>query len=87
MKPLVVGTREDVAGFALAGIEGVVCSTREEMERVIAEAGEDTLVIVSASANGDPHPPFGHLLPSRGEGQRGTRLASSTLLVILPSRS
>jgi len=47
MKPLVVGTREDVAGFALAGIEGIVCTTAEEARRALAGAGQDTLVIVS----------------------------------------
>lgn len=47
MKPLVIGTREDVAGFALAGVEGVVCATREEADQAISRAGEDTLIIIS----------------------------------------
>ena len=55
MKPLVVGTPEDVAGFALAGIEGVVCMTREEAERAIAGAAKETLLIVS--------PEFARVLP------------------------
>ena len=48
MKPLVVGTREDVAGFALAGVEGVVCATRDEAAQAIARADDDTLLFVSA---------------------------------------
>ena len=47
MRPLVVGTREDVVGFALAGIAGVVCATREEADRAIARADADTLLILS----------------------------------------
>lgn len=47
MKPLVVGSREDVAGFALAGVEGVVCATREEAGQAIARADEETLLILS----------------------------------------
>ena len=52
MTPLVVGTREDVAGFALAGVAGVVCGTRREAEGAIANATADTLVIVSAEFAG-----------------------------------
>ena len=48
MKPLVVGSREDVAGFALAGVDGVVCATRDDAEQAIARADEDTLLIVSS---------------------------------------
>lgn len=49
MKPLVIGTREDVAGFALAGVEGVVCATAEEASRAIERAGEVALVILSSN--------------------------------------
>jgi len=48
MTPFVVGTPEDVAGFALAGIEGVVCRTRDEANQAIAKAGVDSLVLLSA---------------------------------------
>ena len=48
MKPLVVGTRDDVAGFALAGVEGVVCATRDNAAQAIARADDDTLLFVSA---------------------------------------
>lgn len=48
MKLLVVGTPDDVTGFALAGVDGVVCTNREEAERAIAHADVDTLVFVSA---------------------------------------
>ena len=48
MKLLVVGTPEDVTGFALAGVEGVACTDLEEAERAIANADADTLVLVSA---------------------------------------
>jgi hypothetical protein len=66
MTPLVVGTREDVAGFALAGIEGVVCATREEAHQVIARADEESLVMVSAEfAHATPRGPLVVALPSR----------------------
>ena len=48
MTPFVVGSPEDVVGFALAGIEGVVCRTPEEAHQAIANAAADALVIVSA---------------------------------------
>lgn len=48
MKPFVVGTHEDVVGFALAGVEGVACATREEAVQAISRTDEDTLLIVSA---------------------------------------
>jgi vacuolar-type H+-ATPase subunit F/Vma7 len=48
MKPFVIGTREDVVGFALAGVEGVVCATREEAGETISRADEKTLLVVSA---------------------------------------
>ena len=48
MKLLVVGTPEDVTGFALAGVEGVACTNREEAGQAIANADADTLVLVSA---------------------------------------
>ena len=64
MKPFVVGTREDVAGFALAGVRGVVCSTREEAEKAIARVDDDTLVIVSAKF-ADLQSPILVVLPAR----------------------
>ena len=48
MNPLAVGSREDVAGFALAGVDGVVCATREDAEQAIARADEGALLILSA---------------------------------------
>ena len=48
MKLLVVGSREDVAGFALAGVGGVVCATRDDAEQAIARADADTLLFVSS---------------------------------------
>lgn len=66
MTALVVGTPEDVAGFALAGIEGVVCATREEADRAIARAAEDTLLIVSPEFAGAlPRERLGAALPAR----------------------
>lgn len=66
MTPLVVGTPEDVAGFALAGIEGVVCTTREEADRAIAGAAEGTLLIVSPEFAGAlPRERLGAALPAR----------------------
>ena len=66
MTPLVVGTPEDVAGFALAGLEGVVCTTREEADRAIAGAAEGTLLIVSPEfAHAFPRERLGAALPAR----------------------
>ena len=66
MTPLVVGTPEDVAGFALAGIEGVGCTTREEADRAIARAAADTLLIVSPEFNRAlPRERLGAALPAR----------------------
>jgi vacuolar-type H+-ATPase subunit F/Vma7 len=48
MKLLVVGTPEDVTGFALAGVEGIVCADREKAAQAIANTNADTLVFVSA---------------------------------------
>jgi hypothetical protein len=47
MNVLVAGSREDVAGFGLAGVDGVVCLTPGEAEQVIARTDADTLVLVS----------------------------------------
>ena len=84
MKPLVIGTREDVAGFALAGIEGVVCETREEVARAMTQAGPESLVIVSDVAQ--------TLLSVRpraeGSAQTGVSVLHQVpLRVILPARS
>ena len=58
MKPLVAGSREDVAGFALTGVGGVVCATSEEAAQTIARADEETLLFISAE--------FAHLVdPAR----------------------
>jgi vacuolar-type H+-ATPase subunit F/Vma7 len=66
MIPLVVGTRDDVAGFALAGIDGVVCTTREDADRAIAAAPDDTLLIVSPEFAGPlPRQRLGVALPPR----------------------
>ena len=48
MKLLVIGTPEDVTGFALAGVDGVTCTSREEAAQAVANADADTLVFVSA---------------------------------------
>lgn len=50
MKAFLLGTADDVRGFALAGIDGVTCATREEVERAAAELKLRTdvaLVLVS----------------------------------------
>ena len=66
MKPLVIGTREDVAGFALAGIEGVVCATREEADQAISRADEGRLLIISPEfAREVPRDRFAIALPAR----------------------
>ena len=48
MTPFVIGTREDVTGFALAGIDGVICSNTEEVNRAIAQLRADQIAILSA---------------------------------------
>lgn len=52
MRPIVIGTPDDIAGFALAGVDGVVCTTSDEARKAIARAGEDALVILSAEFAG-----------------------------------
>lgn len=44
----VIGSPEDVAGFALAGIDGIVCATRQEAREAIARVEEEALLLVSA---------------------------------------
>jgi vacuolar-type H+-ATPase subunit F/Vma7 len=50
MIPFVVGTREDVVGFALAAVGGVICSTVDEVEHAFGNLREDQIVILSAAA-------------------------------------
>jgi len=50
MIPLVLGTREDVVGFALAGAGGAICRTAEEVERALGALRGDEIVILSAAA-------------------------------------
>jgi vacuolar-type H+-ATPase subunit F/Vma7 len=47
MTPLVVGGLADVAGFMLAGADGVRCTTREDVEAAITP---DRLLIFSPAA-------------------------------------
>lgn len=47
MTPHVIGTRDDVAGFALAGVRGSICTTRAEIERALTT---DALFLISADA-------------------------------------
>lgn len=49
MTPFVIGSRDDVAGFALAGVAGAQCASREEIEAALERAGGDAIVIFSAS--------------------------------------
>ena len=66
MNLFVVGTREDVAGFALAGIRGAVCTTREEAAKVIARAEADALLLVSSKfASELPRERLGVALPEK----------------------
>ncbi len=50
MTPRVIGTREDVAGFALAGVEGTICATEENARRAWSALRGDEVAIVSATA-------------------------------------
>ena len=49
MKALVLGTADDVRGFALAGVRGRVCASAEDLRTAAAsvEDGEVGLVILS----------------------------------------
>ncbi len=48
MKAFVLGTPDDVRGFALAGIKGVACESEGDVDRALAAlAPELTLLIVS----------------------------------------
>ena len=90
MKLLVVGTPEDVTGFALAGVEGVVCTNRDEARQAIANADADTLVLVSAehAVPRVPRVPRGSSEGTiRAEELRGTPRNSEALNVVaLPAR-
>ncbi len=50
MTPLIVGMREDVVGFALAGVGGMICSTSDDVERALTAVGPDQVVVLSAVA-------------------------------------
>jgi vacuolar-type H+-ATPase subunit F/Vma7 len=53
MKVMVIGSRHDVAGFRLAGIEGHVCTTHREAEEAIAriEKRDEILFLISAECS------------------------------------
>ena len=66
MTPLVIGNRDDVVAFALAGVDGVVCTTREEAGQAIEQTAADTLVLVSAElAPSAPQRSLVVVLPAR----------------------
>jgi vacuolar-type H+-ATPase subunit F/Vma7 len=48
MTPFVVGTREDVVGFALAGVDGVICSSPDEVNQALSKMRSDQFAILSA---------------------------------------
>lgn len=50
MTPIVFGTREDVVGFAMAGVAGTICSTVDDVERAFEALRGDEIVILSATA-------------------------------------
>jgi len=56
MKPFVIGSPEDVVGFALAGIDGVICATREEADAALTRVDAGVLVIMSADVARAPSP-------------------------------
>jgi len=76
MTPLVIGTRDDVVGFGLAGVGGTICRTADEVERALGDLRGDEIVILSATTA---------LLA----GERIAELEKSVggpLFVILPAR-
>ena len=51
MKALVIGDPDDALGFAVAGVQNVICNSKREVEAAIARAdASDTVLILSASA-------------------------------------
>jgi len=50
MNPLLLGTREDVVGFALAGVAGAICNTADDVERAFSALKGDEIVILSPAA-------------------------------------
>ena len=87
MKLLVVGTLEDATGFALAGVESVVCANREEAVQAIAKVDADTLVLVSAEHAVPRVPRSSSEGAIRAEELRGTpRNAEELNVVGLPAR-
>ncbi|HEX7830981.1 MAG TPA: V-type ATP synthase subunit F [Thermoanaerobaculia bacterium] len=65
MNALVVGTREDVAGFALAGIAGVICATRDEAEQAIKRAADSLVFVSSQFCKAKPREGLVVVLPPR----------------------
>ncbi|HLJ73422.1 MAG TPA: V-type ATP synthase subunit F [Thermoanaerobaculia bacterium] len=53
MTPVVIGTRDDVVGFALAGVDGTVCSTAGEADRALSQLAPDQIVILSHGVASD----------------------------------
>lgn len=50
MKVLLLGTRRDLRGFALAGLEGRACKGAAELEEALAEASQGEVALVALSA-------------------------------------
>ncbi|HEX7680207.1 MAG TPA: V-type ATP synthase subunit F [Thermoanaerobaculia bacterium] len=50
-----IGTSDDVTGFGLAGVDGTICATPDEVREAMERAGEDALVILSAVFARVPH--------------------------------
>ncbi len=52
MRAFLLGAADDVRGFALAGVPGLACSTREDVERAAAALKERTdLALVLVAGN------------------------------------
>ena len=53
MRPVLIGDADDARGLSLAGVDAYVCTTREQVEKCVAQtlqSGRDTLILFSASA-------------------------------------
>jgi vacuolar-type H+-ATPase subunit F/Vma7 len=76
MTPLVLGTRADVVGFALAGVAGTICTTVDDVERAFTDFTGEEIVILSATA----------ALLAADHIAEAEKSGRGPLFVVLPSR-
>lgn len=76
MTPLVLGTREDLTGFALAGVGGMICTTVNDVEHALSGTGDESIVILSSAA----------AVLAAGAIAEWEKRGTGPLFVVLPAR-